>query len=102
MGANIKDVLYKGIWHNQTVERKFEVPGVESGSLSTSGLPEMSHITLEINERLLAEQENKGSSHTASPFWEITEYTTEEINAIREADKLDPDLAEHYKDLLED
>ena len=37
-----------------------------------------------------------------SPYWEITEYTDEEINAIREADQLDPDLAEYYKDLLED
>ena len=37
-----------------------------------------------------------------SPYWEISIYTEEEIDAIREADKLDPDLAEHYKDLLED
>lgn len=36
------------------------------------------------------------------PYWEISVYTKEEINAIREADKLDPDLAEYYKDLLED
>lgn len=37
-----------------------------------------------------------------NPYWEISIYTDEEINAIRQADKLDPDLAEHYKDLLED
>ena len=36
------------------------------------------------------------------PYWEISIYTEAEINAIREADKLDPDLAEYYKDLLED
>lgn len=37
-----------------------------------------------------------------SPYWEVSEYTEEEVNAIREADKLDPELAEYYKDLLED
>jgi hypothetical protein len=36
------------------------------------------------------------------PYWQISIYTDAEIAAIREADKLDPDLAEHYKDLLED
>jgi hypothetical protein len=40
--------------------------------------------------------------HSLDPYWEISIYTKEEIIAIREADKLDPDLAEHYKDLLED
>ena len=37
-----------------------------------------------------------------TPYWEISIYTEDEIRAIREADKLDPDLAEHYGDLLED
>jgi hypothetical protein len=55
-----------------------------------------SGIQLRIDERRLAEREAHG------PYWEFTEYTPDEINAIREADKLDPDLAEHYKDLLED
>ena len=35
-------------------------------------------------------------------YWEVSIYTEAEIDAIREADRLDPDLAEHYKDLLED
>ena len=37
-----------------------------------------------------------------NPYWEITEYTTEEFNAFLEADRLTPELAEHYRDLLED
>ncbi len=37
-----------------------------------------------------------------NPYWEITEYTTEEFNAFLEADRLTPELAERYKDLLED
>lgn len=37
-----------------------------------------------------------------SPYWEITDYTTEEFNAFLEADRLTPELAEQYKDLLED
>lgn len=37
-----------------------------------------------------------------SPYWQISEYTKENLNAIREADKLDPDLAEYFKDSLED
>jgi hypothetical protein len=36
------------------------------------------------------------------PYWEISVYTREELEAIRESDKLDPDLAEYYKDFLED
>ena len=36
------------------------------------------------------------------PYWKISEYTKEELEAIRESDKLDPDLAEYYKDFLED
>lgn len=43
-----------------------------------------------------------GVPRSLNPYWKISIYTKEEINAIREADKLDPDLAEHYKDLLED
>lgn len=39
---------------------------------------------------------------TGGPYWEISEYTTEELEAIRKSDELDPDLTEHYKDLLED
>jgi hypothetical protein len=49
--------------------------------------------------RLAAEE---GGTRSLNPYWDISIYTQEEINAIREADKLDPDLAEHYKDLLED
>jgi len=37
-----------------------------------------------------------------SPYWEITEYTAEEVATVREADELPPLLAEHYRDLLED
>ncbi len=36
------------------------------------------------------------------PYWQITEYTSEEFNAVLEVDKLSPELAEHYRDLLED
>lgn len=36
------------------------------------------------------------------PFWEISEYTEEEFNAFMEADQWTPELAERYKDLLED
>jgi hypothetical protein len=36
------------------------------------------------------------------PYWEITEYTAEEFHAFLEADKLPPELAERYKDYLED
>lgn len=36
------------------------------------------------------------------PYWEITEYTSEEVDALLEADRLTPELAEHYKELLED
>jgi hypothetical protein len=42
------------------------------------------------------------TARSLDPYWEISIYTEAEINAIREADKLDPDLAEHYKDLLKD
>jgi hypothetical protein len=49
--------------------------------------------------RLAAEE---GGTSSLNPYWDISIYTQEEINAIRKADKLDPDLAEHYKDLLED
>jgi hypothetical protein len=41
-------------------------------------------------------------SRSLTPHWEITEYTAEEFNAFVEADKLSPELAEHYKDYLED
>lgn len=44
----------------------------------------------------------EGGPRSLSPYWEISIYTDEEIDAIREADKLDPDLAEYYKDLLGD
>ena len=37
-----------------------------------------------------------------NPYWEITEYTTEEIATVREADELPPILAEHYRDMLDD
>jgi len=37
-----------------------------------------------------------------SPYWEITEYTAEEFNALLEADRLTPELAERYKEYLED
>jgi len=37
-----------------------------------------------------------------NPYWEITEYTTEEIAAVRETDELPPILAERYRDLLDD
>jgi hypothetical protein len=33
-------------------------------------------------------------------YWEITEYTSEEFDALLEADRLTPELAEHYKELL--
>ncbi len=36
------------------------------------------------------------------PYWEITEYTTEQFNAFLEADRLSPELAERYKDYLGD
>jgi hypothetical protein len=36
------------------------------------------------------------------PYWEITEYTTEEFNAFLKADRLSPELAKRYKDYLED
>jgi hypothetical protein len=36
------------------------------------------------------------------PYWEITEYTSEEFDALLEMDRLTPELAEKYKDLLED
>jgi hypothetical protein len=36
------------------------------------------------------------------PYWEITEYPTEEFNAFLKADELSPELAEHYKEYLED
>jgi hypothetical protein len=42
------------------------------------------------------------ATRSLDPYWEISIYTEEEMNAIREADKLDPDLAKYYKDLLED
>ncbi len=62
--------------------------------------------TLESAPAAQTEEVSLGQQQTSwrksGPYWAITEYTTEEINAIREADKLDPDLAEHYKDLLED
>lgn len=51
------------------------------------------------NSEPIAEEDGPRS---LNPYWEISIYNEEEINAIREADKLDPDLAEHYKDLLED
>lgn len=47
-------------------------------------------------------KEHVGASSMDNPYWQISEYTDEEIDAIREADKLDPDLAKYYKDLLED
>ena len=48
---------------------------------------------------LVAEE---GGPRSLNPYWETSIYTDEEINAIREADKLDPDLAKHYENLLED
>jgi hypothetical protein len=39
---------------------------------------------------------------TLDPYWEITEYTTEQFNAFLEVDRLSPELAERYKDYLED
>jgi hypothetical protein len=41
-------------------------------------------------------------SGTASDYWKVSEYTDEEFNAILEADRLTPELAERYKDLLGD
>lgn len=55
-----------------------------------------------------AERRDEGARRQAggfpqgSPYWQISEYTKEELDAIREADKLDPDLAEYYKDFLDD
>jgi hypothetical protein len=40
--------------------------------------------------------------HSLDPYWEITDYTTEELNAFLEADELSPDLAERYRDYLGD
>lgn len=41
--------------------------------------------------------------HTSSSsYWEAGECTEEEFNAILEADRLEPELAESYKDSLED
>lgn len=59
----------------------------------------------EMYERVLELKANTlsgGSPSGGSPYWQISEYSDEEIAAIREADKLDPDLAEYYKDLLGD
>jgi hypothetical protein len=44
----------------------------------------------------------EGAPRSLDPYWEITEYTAEEFNAILEADKLTPEEAERYKDLLGD
>jgi hypothetical protein len=49
-----------------------------------------------------AEREGAGSSHAGGPFWEITQYTSEEFDALLQVDRLTPELAEKYKDLLED
>jgi hypothetical protein len=68
----------------------------------TSAVPPTSDQTLTEGYGEDVEREADGEAYTTGPYWEITEYTSEEINAIREADKLDPDLAEHFKDLLED
>lgn len=38
----------------------------------------------------------------ASPYWQTHTYTTEELNALLEADEFSPEMAERYKDLLED
>jgi hypothetical protein len=37
-----------------------------------------------------------------NPYWDITEYTSEEFKALLATDRLTPELAEQYKDLLED
>lgn len=55
---------------------------------------------LDMHERVL--KLRTGALDEVSSYWQISEYTDEELSAIREADKLDPDLAEYYKDLLED
>ena len=84
-----------------TVVVAYSEAGVRTKT-STSAAPPASDQTLTEGYNEDVGREAEAEAYTASPFWEITEYTTEEINAIREADKLDPDLAEHYKDLLED
>lgn len=42
------------------------------------------------------------SAPKANYPWQIREYTKEEVDAFLEADELDSDLAERYRDLLED
>ena len=49
--------------------------------------------------------DTKGHADTlrrASPFWQIHRYTTEEMDALLKEDTFSPEMAERYKDLLED
>jgi uncharacterized protein YpmB len=61
-----------------------------------------------VAERVNAEERKAGlkkqveALRAEGPFWEVTEYTEEEFNAYMEADELTPELAERYRDLLED
>jgi ribosomal protein S30 len=47
-------------------------------------------------------KEHADALRQASPYWQVQEYTSEELDALLEADQLTPELAERYKDLLED
>ncbi len=102
-GVTIENVSYAGVW-NQTMPIPLEVPNIKGSSMPRSPLkpPDSPRLTLKINERLLPEQKGEGPPHAANPFWSTSVYTEEEIAAIREADKLDPILAEYYEDLLDD
>jgi hypothetical protein len=38
----------------------------------------------------------------SSPYWQAHEYSADELDALLETDRLSPEMAERYKDLLED
>lgn len=75
-----------------------EIKGAPAAHTSSDG-PWRTHIKWFKDPR---PKTGNDTPHSLGPYWEITEYTTEEFNAFLEADKLSPELAEHYKDYLED
>jgi hypothetical protein len=66
---------------------------------TTSDSPVRSHIVWFRDPRPKTQQD---TPRLVSPYWQISDYTKEEVAAIRKADELPPILAEHYKDLLDD